>query len=256
MARSRGKLAKQPTMTTPYGSTKQGTKEQLLRALREIKRDTGEDLLAGVKSEDRFQAVLYLAEVMRKAIDGTVQKACEAMKWLQDVAGIAAEEGVPFSWRAPSGLMVRQAYNKQEAKRVRCMIDNRPRTLTLTMDMDDGLRQSAVCENAYFGEWKNTLDKRRQKTAMPANYIHSLDAAHLVRTVNYAKDKGIDAFAMVHDSYGAHAGNIEILAAQLRRAFVDQYSESLLERFRADIVSQIHLPGLESGFPMCRAGET
>jgi DNA-directed RNA polymerase len=243
------RLAKRPTMTTPYGSTKAGIEHQLLQTLQEIKRDIERDLLAGVEGKERFQAVLYLADVMRKAIDGTVEKASEAMKWLQDVAGIAAKEGLPFWWQAPSGLLVRQHYRKQNSTPVSCTIDNRRYTLTLTTEADDGLRPSTICDNACVGEWKSTLDKRKQKTATAANYIHCLDAAHLVRSVNYAKEKGVEAFAMVHDSYGTHAGNVEVLANELRRAFVDQYSENLLAKFREYIVSQIRSKKLRESVP-------
>ena len=44
-------------------------------------------------------------------------------------------------------------------------------------------------------------------------------------TVNAAKHAGVDAFAMIHDCYGTHAGDAETLATILRDAFVDLYAD-------------------------------
>jgi DNA-directed RNA polymerase len=85
------------------------------------------------------------------------------------------------------------------------------------------------------------LDKRKQASGISPNFVNSLDAAHLTRTVNYCLDAGITDFAMVHDSYGTHAGNADALSMLLRRAFVDQYSGAVLEDFRKQIEQQ--LPG-------------
>ena len=46
-------------------------------------------------------------------------------------------------------------------------------------------------------------------------------------------------FAMVHDSYGAHAADAEELSFQLRRAFVDQYEGHVLEDFRNQLMAQL-----------------
>ena len=210
------KLAKRPTMTMPYGSGRFGFKDQLFEALAELKRDTGKELFEGPK----FDACLYMAGVMEQSISQVVVRAREAMDWLQEVSGVAAKEGLPVRWTAPSGLPVLQRYTTRLGKRIDQMVAGRRYSLTLTFEGSE-------------------LDKRKQRQGIAPNYVHSLDGAHLVRSVNYCVDAGVCNFAMVHDSFGTHAGNVDVLAHELRRAFVDQYSGDVLGKFREEIMEQL-----------------
>ena len=59
-------------------------------------------------------------------------------------------------------------------------------------------------------------------------------------TVNHCHDAGINAFAMIHDSYGCHAGNAQAMFEGVREVFVDMYSNNnVLEDFRAQCNSQL-----------------
>jgi DNA-directed RNA polymerase len=55
-------------------------------------------------------------------------------------------------------------------------------------------------------------------------------------TVNMGRENGIQAWAVVHDSFGTHAGNVESLNVILREAFVMQYQTDWLQRFRDELV--------------------
>ena len=83
------------------------------------------------------------------------------------------------------------------------------------------------------------INKRRMAQGIAPNVVHSWDAAHLMATVNKCKDYGIDNFAMVHDSYGTHAADIELMSVCLREAFIDQYTPDILEDFREEIIKQL-----------------
>jgi DNA-directed RNA polymerase len=39
--------------------------------------------------------------------------------------------------------------------------------------------------------------------------------------------------------YGTHAGNVDVLFNTLREAFVQMYSEDLLEKFRQEVISYL-----------------
>ena len=67
------------------------------------------------------------------------------------------------------------------------------------------------------------LDKPKQKSAISPNYVHSLDAAALMKTVNGCLAQNIGNFAMIHDSYGTHTADSVALAATLRRTFVEMF---------------------------------
>ena len=57
------------------------------------------------------------------------------------------------------------------------------------------------------------------------NFIHSLDASALVRTVNRCVEQGISQFSMVHDSYGTHSPELPRMQEILRLEFVKMYEE-------------------------------
>jgi DNA-directed RNA polymerase len=44
---------------------------------------------------------------------------------------------------------------------------------------------------------------------------------------------------MVHDSYGTHAGSVEIMNRVLRETFVEQYNHDVLKNFREEVCRQI-----------------
>src|SRR2546430_9415439 len=59
----------------------------------------------------------------------------------------------------------------------------------------------------------------------------SMDAAHMMRTINRLYAEGIRHFAMVHDSYGVHACDVDLLNRVLREEFVRIYSEPIRRIF-------------------------
>jgi DNA-directed RNA polymerase len=61
-----------------------------------------------------------------------------------------------------------------------------------------------------------------------AHLVHSFDAAHMILTVYRLYAEGIRHFAMVHDSFGVHACDIDLLNRALREEFVRIYSEPVL----------------------------
>ena len=77
-------------------------------------------------------------------------------------------------------------------------------------------------------------DKLRTRNAAAANYVHSLDSACMIRTVNIAKEKGITNFCNVHDSFATHACDIDKLNESIREAFVEIFNEDLFGKLKKD----------------------
>ena len=61
----------------------------------------------------------------------------------------------------------------------------------------------------------SSVNKPKQRTAFPPNYIHSLDSAHMMLTARACHKEGI-SFAGVHDSYWTHAGTVDDMNRILR----------------------------------------
>jgi DNA-directed RNA polymerase, mitochondrial len=210
-------MAKRPTMTLPYGATKYGFKDQLRTELKDRKHKAGgKPYILG----DEFLCAKYLGTVMEQALAQVVVKAREAMEWLQEVAAIASSEGLPVHWYTPSGLYVWQEYTRNDSKRIDMVVCGQRITFVLSMRGDK-------------------INAQKQAQSIAPNFVHSLDAAHLQRTVERCHAEGIRSFAMIHDSYGTTAGNATALHAILRETFVEQYSGNVLADFRATIADQL-----------------
>jgi DNA-directed RNA polymerase len=62
-------------------------------------------------------------------------------------------------------------------------------------------------------------------------------------TINKLKDLGITSFTSIHDSYGTHACDTDTLHRALREAFIEQYSQDVLQDFKEQVEAQYE--GLE-----------
>lgn len=208
------KIAKRPCMTYVYSATRYGFHDMIYQTLREL--DAGEKYLPG----DNYAASLFLAGETWEALKDTVQAASSAMAWLRQVARIVTQAGLPLRWTTPIGLPVLQRYVNvdrnfvsvvHQGKRVRLMVKS------------DGSR----------------LDSRRQQNGISPNFIHSMDAAHLMSVANRCADAGVPALAVVHDSFGVHAARAFELRSILRDSFADLYETNWLELFRDEIAAQL-----------------
>ena len=92
-------------------------------------------------------------------------------------------------------------------------------------------------------EDKRKIDVRKQEDGIVAHLVHSMDAAHMMRTIIRLHAEGLRHFAMVHDSYGVHACDVDLLNRVLREEFVRIYSEPVLQKFLEE-QRQAH-PGLD-----------
>lgn len=208
------KLVKQPVMTLPYGATKNGMRRQIEVAVRKM----GNPM--AIRGDQMWNVCGYLADVTYDAIGRVVVAAVSAMGWLQDVAKLAASDSLPVSWVSPIGLPVLQEYRKHEGKPLRVHISGKQCKL-------------------FVAETGTKLDRRKQSLGIAPNFVHSCDASHMMLTTLYLKANQIEHIAMVHDSYAVHACDVPVLNTALRKAFIDMYSEPVLERFKADVAAQL-----------------
>lgn len=211
------KWSKRNTMTVPYGVSKFGMRNQLREEFSKLRMEG--DTSAPAR-ETEMEDAAYIADKNYDAIGQVVIAARAAMDWLMEAAQVASSDGLPVRWVTPSGLLVQQSYRVAEGK---------------NLDFDVAGRRYRMILNIT----GHKIDKRAQKNGISPNFIHSLDAAHMMRTVNYCLGVGMRDFCMIHDSYGAHAADAEELSYQLRRAFVDQYKGNVLEDFRNQLAEQL-----------------
>ena len=83
------------------------------------------------------------------------------------------------------------------------------------------------------------IDHQRQVRGITPNFIHSLDASHLMMTVNRCAGEGIGHLATVHDAFATHACHAGKLSKIVRETFVELYKTNWLEEFREQIAKQL-----------------
>ncbi|EOY31497.1 DNA/RNA polymerases superfamily protein isoform 2 [Theobroma cacao] len=192
------KLVKQTVMTSVYGVTFVGAREQIKRRLEEKGHITDDRVL--------FAAACYTAKVTLAALGELFQAARNIMGWLGDCAKVIASENQPVQWTTPLGLPVVQPYYKSERHLIRTSLQ----VLALQREGD------------------SVVEVRKQRTAFPPNFVHSLDGSHMMMTAVACRDAGLH-FAGVHDSFWTHACDVEKMNQILREKFVELYSMPVLE---------------------------
>ncbi|XP_057949958.1 DNA-directed RNA polymerase 3, chloroplastic-like isoform X3 [Malania oleifera] len=197
------KLVKQTVMTSVYGVTYVGAREQITRRLEEKGHITDDRLL--------FSAACYAAKVTLTALGELFQAARGIMCWLGDCARVIASDNQPVRWTTPLGLPVVQPYCKSERHLIRTSLQ----ILALQRE-------------------SNFVDVRKQRSAFSPNFVHSLDGSHMMMTAVACRDAGL-CFAGVHDSFWTHACDVDKMNLILRDKFIELYSvpilENLLESF-------------------------
>jgi DNA-directed RNA polymerase len=213
------KLSKKPVMTLPYGSTQQACTETIFRWSQENAPDFFE-------ATTGFRHALYLSPKLWSSISEVVIAARAAMDWLQECSGVLAKAGHPIQYKTPLGFPVRQATKKFKTRKIETQIGGRLQ-IRFATDTDD-------------------LDSRKQRQGSSPNFVHSIDATHMMMVINASVAAGINSFAMIHDDFGVHACHVSKFHRIIREEFVRLHSSDLLRSFKEQHEEQfgVTLPDL------------
>lgn len=215
-------LAKRPVMVLPYGGTRYSTRkytdEWYYDYLIENKCWENPPL------DDANSHIVMLATVLWEAMGTVIRSSIEAMDWLRKAASLGAAAGVGLYWDTPSGFRVQQDYRHSEAKRVTTMVG----------------RSCRIHRNYW--EETDKVDTKRQSNGLPPNFIHSLDSALLVNTVNSLRGRGITHLGVVHDCYTSHAATAAEVGTVLREETASMFSTDILGTVKQSFEEQIGSP--------------
>lgn len=115
-------------------------------------------------------------------------------------------------WTTPLRLPVVQPYRKTNTKDIKTSLQNLR------------LHEPQV--------W-DPISKRKQLQAFPPNFIHSLDATHMLLSALKCNEVGM-TFASIHDSFWTHACDVDRLSILLRDAFIEMHAENITGRLREE----------------------
>lgn len=225
-------VCKRPTMTLCYGASKYGFSDQVYDDT--VSEAVRHDALAF--SYPR-QSAKYLADLIWRALGEVVVKAKEAMGWLQIASGLLASDrdlqgnSIPTYWVTPAGFPVYQQYRKEQVKRVKTILNN---TLVIydPLGKTETIKKGTPMAPSIKIELKD-LDPRRQKNGIAPNFVHSMDACHMMLTVLSAHEKGINSFACIHDSFGTLPSDAQVLYTTIREVFCSIYENH-------DVLKDLH----------------
>ncbi|EJF55919.1 DNA/RNA polymerase [Dichomitus squalens LYAD-421 SS1] len=223
------KVVKQTVMTTVYGVTYVGARDQIERQLK----DRGD-----IPAEMCWSASAYLAKNVLASIGDLFKGAKDIQNWLNLCARLIAkaipqdrlvqsftepekpnarsrkkeprwkkEQMTSVVWTTPLGLPIVQPYRAVKRKQVMTSIQ--------TVFISDPTSPS-------------TVNAQKQASAFPPNFIHSLDATHMMLTALECRARGL-TFASVHDSYWTHASSIDQMSEIIRDTFIALHSSDVLK---------------------------
>lgn len=115
-------------------------------------------------------------------------------------------------WTTPLKMPVVQPYRTTRVRQIR------------TTMQDIALREPRV---------NDPVAKRKQLQGFPPNFIHSLDATHMMLSAITCNELGM-TFSSVHDSFWTHACDVSAMNGVLRDAFVRMHSEDIIGRLAAE----------------------
>lgn len=207
------KITKRSVMVKPYAGTRNSCLTYVAEAV-------DEELASGkplpVPDELLKEFRLYGGERVWDAIPTVVVAAEGALMWLKKVTSLVARSLHPtkrIEWVTPLGLPVHQHKFELSGRRVKTFFDGkiiRPRLV----------------------EEEDKLAPRQMANSVAPSFVHSLDAAHMQATIRTATKCGLRDFAVVHDSFGVHAGDIPMFSRIIREEFVEMYEgHDVLQEF-------------------------
>lgn len=259
------KIVKQTVMTNVYGVT-------FLGAIRQVRKQL-EDYHPELKDATFSHSACstYIARKIFKALGSMFSGAHNIQYWLGDCASRISQSLTPEQvdqiindpelnsktetqrrtlrkdkdplagfnstviWTTPLKLPVVQPYRETKARRVKTSLQ------------DINIRDPHVTD---------VVSRRKQLQAFPPNFIHSLDATHMLLSANKCHELGL-TFSAVHDSFWTHAGDIETMNTVLRDEFVRMHSDDVMQRlaveFNIRYSKNVFLAQLKRSSPVAKA---
>ena len=208
------KIGKRPVMSLAYGATAYRIKDDFKTLIEK-------DLMEVLGELDAITVKSLAAELTNAVLKATAKEcasADETLKWLREVARTVASTNTPLTWSSPSGWV--------------CHVDKRkelPNT-NLAIRVDVGLAKKPKV--TFKAGYSDDQSVREITNCFSANLVHSLDAAHLVATVNaFTGD-----ITTVHDSFSCLPNRLDELNRAVRETFVEQYADTNILRDAAEQV--------------------
>lgn len=222
-------MAKRPVMTFCYSATARSAGEHIFQCLIEDFAKTGDSWR---EKGEGFRDCLFLGNLLFEEVKKAFPAAAAAMQWLRELVASVGDSKVVYT--SPTGFEVQQDTREQRIVRVMA----RSRGIDFKMLKDT-----------------NRINSRGQKNSVSPNFVHSMDSAHLVKTVNRMAERG-NMMAAVHDCFYTHACSVSEMNTMLREEFVKMYSGNALLDLRNAVNPEFTEPPKQGTLDMSKVLES
>jgi DNA-directed RNA polymerase len=216
-------LVKANVMTDSYGAGIDTKRKQVLAKLKKLQKDNQIEKLDAQYLND---VASYIAKMNDKSLDSISQSSQHYMSWMKSTIEKIYEnkenKDYPVEWTTPLGLKVAQL--KFETKE---------------HEITTAFGQARVY--VQYRTNKKSIDKGKQRSGFAPNFIHSLDATHLYMTILEAKKRGVENFMTIHDSFGTHAADIDILLDALKSQFIAIHQNAVMETLKQELEEKFNV---------------
>ncbi|EGW34784.1 uncharacterized protein SPAPADRAFT_47865 [Spathaspora passalidarum NRRL Y-27907] len=235
------KVVKPTVMTNVYGVTYIGALAQVRKQLEDYFPDNQRDSLqehARYLTTHVFAAIRQLfenAHLIQDWLGESARRISKSVSIDYKESDNVALHSSAVIWTTPLNLPCVQPYRKGTSESLKTAVQ------TLTINRIDGA---------------GMVDGRKQVAGFPPNFVHSLDATHMMMTAAACGERGLK-FASVHDSFWTHAADVDTMNEQIREQFVKLHSSNLIsllkEEFEIRYKDNYQLIKISSKHPLVKS---
>lgn len=242
------KMVKQTVMTSVYGVTHYGAKEQVLNRIKELVKDANVQLKAGNPITGLDAETLKTVEANKSSLAGFI-----STRILHSIDSLFPNAKLLQLWLTTNCLRVVTSFKKgsssvlQKGQKGTKFLQLHPYQSMMWTSMSGfpvvqlyrhfkstsvktTLQDISIIKPYKF----TTVDIRRQLNGVAPNFIHSIDATHLLMT-SIAATRNEILFASVHDSFWTHPSEVPKLSELIREEFVRLHNSDNIENLRLNL---------------------
>lgn len=169
---------------------------------------------------------IWLASQINACFADVAPGMLRAMEYVQGVSDVLTDAGHSLKWVTPAGLTVEQA-----------------RMCERTQDLDMRKTKADKGKQYRFSIETDKLNKRAQRAGVSPNFVHGVDAAHMVYVINDLHARGVRNFWMIHDSFGAPLAQCGEVFDSTREQFARLMSRDLLAEWTEHVTGRLDADG-------------
>jgi DNA-directed RNA polymerase len=238
------KVVKQTVMTNVYGVTFVGAKKQVQKQLDSLYPDLEKQTGLG-----STVCASYIASKIFVALSTMFRGAHDIQNWLGEIGGRVCRAITPDQLAQLADPTAEEPSTGRKTKAARTKEEDITNQFRNTLVWTTPLRMPVVQPYRKSGtrlietclqdlaltatDRDDPVNRRKQLQAFPPNFIHSLDASHMMLSALECSDIGL-TFAAVHDSFWTHAADVDKMNTVIRDAFIRIHSEDVIGRLKAE----------------------